>query len=98
MTKGSYADRRDSNEGEIIAWFRERGCRVIQMARSAGYDLQVFVPGGYAFPPIEVKNPRYHWDYTDDERELMVWCHDNGVEYITVTSIEDAEREWGRVH
>lgn len=89
MSKARYSDKRDANEPEIIAWLRERGCRVIQMSRGAGYDLQVFSPGGVILPPIEIKNPRYAWNYTEDEQGLLVWCHDNGLDYLTVTSVDD---------
>jgi hypothetical protein len=89
MGKSNYADKRDANEKEIIDWLRERGCRVIQMPRGAGYDLQVFAPGGAILPPVEVKNPRYNWNYETAEAELMVWCHDNNVPYETITSVDE---------
>ena len=97
MGKSNWSDKRDANEKEIIDWLREQGCRVIQMPRGAGYDLQVFAPGGYVFPPIEVKNPRYRWEYEPAEMALLVWCHDNNLDYLTVQSVEGMQNEFNEL-
>ena len=83
MTKSNWSDKRDANEAEIIAKFREYHALVIQMPRSAGYDLQVHF-GGFSLPPIEVKNPNSRWKFTEGEAVLKAECEKRGIEYIVI--------------
>ena len=83
MPKSRWDDKRDGNEAEIIAKFREYHALVIQMPRSAGYDLQVHF-GGFSLPPIEVKNPEYKWTLTADEEKFKAECDKRGIEYIVI--------------
>lgn len=83
MPKSSYDDRRDANESEIIEAFRGYHGLVIQMPRTAGYDLQVHF-GGFSLPPVEVKNPKTHWKFTEAEMKFRAECERRGIEYIVV--------------
>lgn len=83
MSKSSWSDKRDKNEAEIIEKFREYHALVIQMPRSAGYDLQTHF-GGFSLPPIEVKNPEYKWTLTLDEEKFKAECDKRGIEFIII--------------
>lgn len=83
MTHSRYDDKRDANEPEIIEKFREYHALVVQMPRSAGYDLQVHF-GGFSLPPIEVKNPNTYWKLTDAEVAFKAECEKRGIEYIVI--------------
>lgn len=83
MPKSGWSDKRDKNEAEIIEKFREYHALVIQMPRSAGYDLQVHF-GGFSLPPVEVKNPETYWKLTDAEMQLQEECAKRGIEYIII--------------
>lgn len=83
MPKSSWSDKRDANEAEIIEKLREYHALVIQMPRSAGYDLQVHF-GGFSLPPIEVKNPNTKWKFTENEAALMAECKRRGIEFIVI--------------
>lgn len=54
------AQRRDNNEKDIIDYARRENCAVIQMDKSAGFDLLIISPrtGTHI---IEVKNPAVKW-------------------------------------
>lgn len=87
MSKSNWYDKRDKNEAEMIAKFREYHALVIQMPRSAGYDLQVHF-GGFSLPPIEVKNPETYWKFTEAEESMRAECEKCGIEYIVLTYVE----------
>ena len=91
MSKSNWSDKRDANEAEIIAEFRKHGALVIQMPRSAGYDLQVHF-GGFSLPPIEVKNPKSKWKLTESEAALIAECDRRGIEY-TIIQYAEAVKE-----
>ena len=95
MTKSNWSDKRDKNEAEIVAKFREFHALVIQMPRSAGYDLQIHF-GGFSLPPVEVKNPATYWKLTEAEKKLKAECEKRGIRYIVITHPDEVVDVIGR--
>ena len=86
----TYTDnRRDSNEAELVAFWRAAGCLWIPMNRLAGFDgLLVDRSGLYI---VEVKRPG-HANLTQAERELRDKVEDMGGCYNVVQTVQDAAR------
>lgn len=76
------AQRRDTNEPEIIARLQEMGYAVIQMDRLTGFDLLAIRRGRIRI--IEVKNPLLRWKYTDNELRVRAIIEAAGGNYETI--------------
>lgn len=81
------AQRRDKNEQEIVQALRCLGCCVIQMDKSAGFDLLVIRQHVYI---IEVKMPDKRDALTDSEMSTKRNVESCGGRYHVATSIEEA--------
>ena len=90
----TYTDnRRDSNEAELVAFWRAAGCLWIPMNRLAGFDGLLVVPTkiGSGLFIVEVKRPG-HANLTQAERELRDKVEDMGGCYNVVQTVQDAAR------
>lgn len=58
MSLGHYNDKRDANEGEIVAAFREAGCTVCLISSKGIPDLLIGFKGQTYL--VEVKAPEKH--------------------------------------
>ena len=87
------AQRKDRNQGEVVAVFRRCGCVVVPMSREAGFDLLVGLSGGRGWVCVEVKDgelPPSARRLTEAEVEFRVLCKSKGLPYRVVETIEDA--------
>lgn len=91
-----YAQRRDSNEPEIIESLEKLGAIVKQMDKSAGFDLLVFFNKNIHI--VEVKNTNGKIKtrdkliklLTNNEYNTMIIIESSGVPYNIVTNIDEA--------
>jgi hypothetical protein len=72
-----YAQKRDSNEAEIIEWLELHGYKVRQAFRPAPYDLEVSKPRSPVCLRGEVKGPNGKLTPAQqralDEEGIVVW-------------------------
>jgi len=66
MSQKQYANKRDSNEKEIIKHIEDFGATVIQLDK---FDLAVGYKGVTHL--MEVKNPDQDWSITPSQRKIM---------------------------
>lgn len=83
------AQRRDNNERPIIDALERVSCAVIQMDKSAGFDLIVISPrnGTHIF---EIKNPAEKWELTPAEKKRKAEVEAAGGLYCVVLTVEQA--------
>ena len=86
MTRLLYAQRRDKNERPIIDALESAGASVIQMDKSAGFDILVFYAGQVYI--AEVKRPGEKM--TDREFETCEIITRQGCGYYILTDVEMA--------
>jgi Holliday junction resolvase-like predicted endonuclease len=79
--------KRDANEREIITVARHAGAHVIQMDKSAGFDLLVVHRSGVHI--VEVKNPERKWKLTPAEEAQARRVDRTGQTYNVVECAED---------
>ena len=82
------ANRRDKNEAEIVAFWRQMGCIWIPMVPGQGFDgLLIDRSGMYL---VEIKNPEASWSLTPAELELSRRVEDISGEYHVIETLEAA--------
>ena len=81
------AQKRDANEGDIVAAAKAAGAFVIPMDKSAGFDLLVIHRSGTHI--VEVKNPARKWSLTRDEQKTERAVEKAGQFYNIVETAED---------
>jgi len=87
------AQRKDGNQGSVVAGFRACGCVVVPMSREAGFDLLVGLPHGRGWVCVEVKDGELspsRRELTDAEREFSELCQYRGLPWVLVESLEAA--------
>jgi hypothetical protein len=82
------AQKRDTNEAELITIWRGVGALVIPMDKSAGFDLLVIHRGKVYV--VEVKQPGKRYRLTDAERARCTEVEAVGVPYNIVQTADDA--------
>jgi hypothetical protein len=80
--------KRDANESELIALWRQLGAVVIEMDRNAGFDLIVAHRGEVYIVEIKAEGKRMR--LTDAERVRCTEVEAVGVPYSIVTSRKEA--------
>ena len=88
MSRLLYAQRRDKNEREIIDALESAGASVIQMDKSAGFDLLVFYM--WKIYVAEVKRPDKKIKLEDNEMDTCEIITRQGCKYYILTSIDQA--------
>jgi hypothetical protein len=83
------ADKRDTNEKELVKAWRQLHCYWIQMSRDAGFDGILLSPitGTHI---VEVKNPERKWKLTDAEKKTKAEVEARGVPYRIIETVEQA--------
>jgi hypothetical protein len=81
-------NKRDANEAEIVAFWRQVGCIWIPMKPGQGFDgLLIDRSGMYI---VEIKNPEVSWHLTDDESCLSRAVEELWGEYHIVETLKSA--------
>ena len=84
----TYASRRDSNEREIVNFWRRVGCDWIPQSREAGFDGLLFAPNGMHI--VEIKHPDTRNDLTPRERTTKKNVEFHGDKYNIITTLAEA--------
>lgn len=80
------ADRRDANEAELVAFWRQMGCVWIPMHPGQGFDgLLVDRSGLYI---VEIKNPKTGVHLTKCERDLRDAVENIGGTYYVISTLQ----------
>jgi hypothetical protein len=90
MTRPSRANRRDANEGPIVAFWRGFGCFWLPLIPGQGADGVLIAQNGIHL--VEVKNAQTRWKLTPDELALKAIVEATGQRYNVIETIEDAAR------
>jgi hypothetical protein len=80
-------NRRDSNEPEIVAYFKGIGCWLVQGKPGQGFDYLVVFSGKIFVVEIKMAGR----SLTTYERTLMHECELRGIHYYVLYSVEDAQ-------
>jgi len=81
-------NKRDSNEKEIVEFWRACGCIWIPMVPGQGFDGLLIHHGCVSV--VEIKNPETSWKLTPDELELSQRIEAQGGKYHIVEGLAGA--------
>jgi hypothetical protein len=80
-------NRRDSNEPDIVAYFKGIGCWLVQGKPGQGFDYLVLFRGTIFVVEIKMAGR----SLTTYEKTLMHECELRGIQYSVIRSVEDAQ-------